>query len=52
MNKEDNKEHPIIINKTEKKIGLNGQTFDYKNLIVQAKTMKECKKVFDEGWEK
>ena len=47
----ENKEVESIINKTEKKVGLNGQVFDYKNLIVQAKTMKECKEVFDEQWQ-
>lgn len=49
---EDIEKIESIINKTEKKVGLNGQIFDYKNLIVQAETMKECKKVFDEEWEK
>jgi len=41
-----------VINKTEKKIGINGQTFDYKNLVVQGLTMKETKEVFDEEWKK
>ena len=41
-----------VINKTEKKIGVNGTSFDYKNLVVQGLTMKETKKVFDEEWEK
>jgi len=49
---EKEREIESIINKTEKVIGVNGATFDYKNLIVQAKTMDECKKVFDEEWEK
>lgn len=46
------KKASCIINKTEKVIGANGSTYDYKNLVVQAETMKECKKVFDEEWEK
>jgi hypothetical protein len=41
-----------VINKTEKVIGANGETYDYKNLIVQAENMEECKKVFDEEWQK
>ena len=49
---EDKKEIESVINKTEKKVAANGQIYDYKNLIVQAKTMKECKKVFDEEWKK
>ena len=48
----ENKEIESIINKTEKKVGTNGQVFDFKNLIVQAKTMEKCKKVFDKEWEK
>ena len=39
-----------VINKTEKVIGINGNTFDFKNLVVQGLTMKETKKVFDEEW--
>ena len=49
---EEKKEIESIINKTEKKLGATGQVFDYKNLIVQAKTMNECKTVFDEEWKK
>ena len=41
-----------VINKTEKKIGANGQSYDYKNLVVQGLTMKETKEVFDEEWKK
>jgi len=41
-----------VINKTEKKIGANGDSFDYKNLVVQCLTMKETKEVFDEEWKK
>jgi len=48
---EDNK--PVcIINKTKKKIGPNGESFDYKNLVVQGLTMDETKKAFDERWDK
>jgi len=39
-----------VINKTEKVIGINGNTFDYKNLVVQGLTMEETKRVFDEEW--
>lgn len=44
------KKNAAIINKTEKKIGPSGDSYDYKNLTVQADTMDECKKVFDEVW--
>lgn len=46
-------EKPVcVINKTEKKISASGDSFDYKNLIVQGLTMKETKEVFDEQWKK
>jgi len=46
-------EKPVcIINKTEKKIGVNGTVFEHKNLVVQGLTMKETKEVFDEEWKK
>ena len=49
MADEDKKVYVII--KTEKKIGANGESFDYKNLVVQGFNIEETEKVFDKKWD-
>lgn len=41
-----------LIYKLEKRLTPDGQTMKEKQLTVQAHTMNECKKVFDEEWKK
>lgn len=46
----EDKNISCVINKTIKKIGISGNCYEFKNVIVQGLTMEETKKVFDEEW--